>query len=73
MLKKLAVIGLAVVASAAPALAGTKYAANLVSNSTVDPAPPPTLSAKSKLSLSDKGAVQASLAGLCLAPGIVLD
>lgn len=63
-LKKIALIAMAVAVSAAPALAGTKYAANLVPSDVVDPPIPPTLSSKSSLKLSDKGAVQVGLAGV---------
>ncbi len=64
-LKRVALISMAVVAAAtSPALAGTKYAANLVSNSVVDPPPNPTLSPKSSMKLSDKGSIAIALAGV---------
>lgn len=63
-LKHLALVAMAVAVSAAPALAGTKYAANLVTNSPTDPVVPPTLSPKSSVKLDDKGAISVSLAGV---------
>jgi hypothetical protein len=63
--KSIALIAVAVVAaSATSAPAGTKYAANLVSNGTVDPPVPPTLSPKSSIKVADKGAIQVSLSGV---------
>ncbi len=63
-LKQLALIAAAVAVSASPALAGTKYAANLVSNSPTHPPANPTLSSKSSIKLSDKGTIQIGLAGV---------
>ena len=64
-MKRIAVIAMAIVAaSVTSAPAGTKYAANLVSNSPDDSGLPPTLSPKGQLKLSDKGAIQVSLAGV---------
>lgn len=63
-LKHLAFVAMAVAVSAAPALAGTKYATNLVTNSPVDPVLPPTLSSKSSVKLDDKGSIAVSLAGV---------
>lgn len=64
-MKRIAMIAMAVVAASATAApAGTKYAANLVSNSPVDPPPNPTLSVKSSVKLDDKGNIQVSLAGV---------
>jgi hypothetical protein len=63
-MKRLAVVATAILASATVASAGTKYATNLVSNSPVDPPPNPTLSAKSQMKLSDKGAIAIQLAGV---------
>lgn len=63
-LKHIALVAMAVAVSAVPALAGTKYAANLVSNSPTDPVLPPTLSPKSSVKLDDKGAIAVSLAGV---------
>ena len=54
-LKQLALVAMAVAVSAVPALAGTKYAANLVTNDAFDPPTPPTLSPKSAVKLDDKG------------------
>lgn len=62
--KQIALITAAVAVSAAPALAGTKYATNLVSSSNVFPAANPTLSPKSQIKLSDKGTIQIGLAGV---------
>ena len=64
-LKRIALIAMAVVAAAtSPALAGTKYAANLVSNDAFDPPANPTLSPKSSIKLSDKGSIAIALAGV---------
>ena len=62
--KQVAFAAMAVAVSAAPALAGTKYAANLVSNSATDPIVPPTLSSKSSVKLDDKGGISVALAGV---------
>lgn len=64
MMKRIALCSAAVVALAAPAVAGTKYATNLVPASTVHPPSSPTLSAKSQIKLSDKGIIQIGLAGV---------
>ncbi len=72
-LRKLAVIGLAVVASAAPALAGTKYAANIVPSSPANPPPNPTLSSKGSIKLDDKGKLSVSLSGVTDAGGALVD
>lgn len=72
-LKKLAVIGLAVVASAAPALAGTKYAVNIVTNDPVHPPSNPTLSPKSAIKLDDKGKLSVSLSGVTDGAGVLVD
>ena len=64
-LKRIALIALAVVAAAtSPALAGTKYAANLVSNDLFNPPSNPTLSPKSSIKLSDTGSIAIALAGV---------
>jgi hypothetical protein len=63
-MKQFALVVMAVAISAAPAFAGTKYAANLVSNSAVDPVVPPTLSPKSSVKLDDKGNISVALAGV---------
>ena len=68
-LKQLALAAAAVAVAASPALAGTKYAANLVSNSPTHPVLPPSISAKSSLKLSDKGSIQVGLAGV-VEPGM---
>ncbi|MCC6765984.1 MAG: hypothetical protein IT293_15100 [Deltaproteobacteria bacterium] len=62
--KQLALIAMALAMPVAPALAGTKYATNLVTNSAVAPAANPTLSPKSQLKLSDKGDLSVALAGV---------
>jgi hypothetical protein len=69
-MKRLAAVATAILASATVASAGTKYATNLVSNSPVDPPPPPTLSPKSQVKLSDKGAIQIQLAGVVDGAGL---
>ena len=72
--KRIALIAIAAVAaSASSAPAGTKYAANLVSNSASDPAPPPTLSPKSALKLDDKGGISAKLAGVVDGANVPVD
>jgi hypothetical protein len=72
-LRRSAFIAMAVVAaSASSALAGTKYATNLVSNALVDPPPNPTLSSKSQIKLGDTGAVSVSLAGVTDAGGALV-
>jgi hypothetical protein len=64
-LKRIALIAMAAVAtSTSPALAGTKYAANLVSNDAFNPPANPTLSPKSSIKLSDKGSVAITLDGV---------
>ena len=64
-LKQLAVMGLAIVAAASPALAGgTKYSANLVTSDSGDPPTPPDLSPKSSVKLDSKGAIAVSLSGV---------
>jgi hypothetical protein len=64
-LKRIALISMTVIAATATtAPAGTKYAANLVPSAVVDPPPNPTLSTKSSVKLSDKGAIQVALAGV---------
>lgn len=63
-LKHVAFAAMALAVTAAPALAGTKYAANLVSNSPSDPIVPPTLASKSAVKLDDKGGISVSLAGV---------
>lgn len=69
--KSIALIAMAVVAaSATSAPAGTKYQTNLVSNSTTDPPPNPTLSAKSSIKAADKGAIQVSLSGVTDSSGM---
>lgn len=68
-LKQFAIAAAAVAVAASPALAGTKYAANLVSNSPTHPVLPPSISAKSSLKLSDKGSIQVGLAGV-VEPGM---
>jgi len=68
-LKQLALVAAAVAVAASPALAGTKYAANLVSNSPTHPVLPPSISAKSSVKLSDKGSIQVGLAGVVV-PGM---
>ncbi len=74
MMKRIAFVALAVVAAAAPsAQAGTKYAANLVSNSISDPPPPPTLSPKSALKLDDKGGISVKLSGVVDGGGVPVD
>jgi hypothetical protein len=71
-LKRIALIAMAVVAASATAApAGTKYATNLVpSDAFVDPPANPTLSPKSSVKLSDKGAVQVGLAGVTDGAGL---
>lgn len=71
-LKQLALVAAAVAVAASPALAGTKYAANLVSNSPTYPPPNPTLSSKSSIKLSDKGAIQVGLAGVTDGGGVLV-
>lgn len=71
-LKQLALIAAAVAVAASPALAGTKYAANLVSNSPIHPPSNPTLSSKSSIKLSDKGAIQVGLAGVTDGGGVLV-
>jgi hypothetical protein len=71
-LKQLAVMGLAVIISATPALAGTKYATNLVSNDAADPPTPPDLSPKSSIKLDDKGHVAVGLAGVMDGGGVLV-
>lgn len=67
--KQIALIAAAVAVSAAPALAGTKYATNLVTDDEFFPASNPTLSPKSQIKLSDKGSIQIGLAGVTDAGG----
>jgi hypothetical protein len=72
-LKRMALIAMAVVAAAtSPALAGTKYAANLVSSDAFNPPSNPTLSPKSSIKLSDKGSVAIALAGVTDAGGALV-
>lgn len=61
--KQFALVVMALVI-ATPALAGTKYQTNIVSNSPTHPPANPTLSPKSAIKLDDKGKIQASLAGV---------
>jgi hypothetical protein len=63
-LKQFALVAAAIAVAASPALAGTKYAANLVSNSPTHPPTNPTLSSKSSIKLSDTGSIQVGLAGV---------
>ncbi len=63
-LKQFALVAMAVAVAATPALAGTKYAANLVPNSATDPVLPPTVGVKSSIKMDDKGKIQVSLAGV---------
>ncbi len=63
-LKRIALISMAVMAAASPALAGTKYATNIVPFDAFNPATNPTLLPKGQIKLSDKGAIFVSLAGV---------
>ncbi|MCC6847023.1 MAG: hypothetical protein IT294_00880 [Deltaproteobacteria bacterium] len=72
ILKQFVFIAAAVAVSAVPALAGTKYATNLVSNSAIDPPANPTLSPKSQIKMSDKGDVSVSLSGVTDVGGLPL-
>jgi hypothetical protein len=63
-------VALAVLAAATPAMAGTKFATNLVTSDAATPETNPTLSPKSQIKLSDKGTVQVSLAGVLDGAGV---
>lgn len=62
-LKRFAMVAMAL-AIATPALAGTKFQTNLVSNDPIDPPSNPTISPKSSIKMSDKGSIQVGLAGV---------
>jgi hypothetical protein len=64
----MAMAGLAVSASAA--LAGTKYQANIVPASATNPPSDPTMSAKGKVKLDDKGNVKVGIKGVTDAGGV---
>jgi hypothetical protein len=59
--------------AASTAVAGTKFATNLVPSDPTHPPANPTLSPKGQLKLSDKGAVAASLAGVTDAGGLLVN
>jgi hypothetical protein len=72
-LKRIALISMAIIAATATtAPAGTKYAANIVSNYPTDPPPNPTLSVKSSVKLDDKGNLAIALAGVTDGAGLLV-
>jgi hypothetical protein len=67
--KRFALVVALMAAAASPALAGTKFATNLVPESDLHPPPNPTLSAKSQIKMADKGTLTIALAGVTTAAG----
>lgn len=72
ILKRIALISMAVMVAASPALAGTKFATNIVPSDAFNPATNPTLLPKGQIKLSDKGAISVSLAGVTDAGGTLV-